>query len=49
MTKKVVLIGSLDTKGAEFRYVKEVVESLGVHQGWLPKIPQAGPSLPATG
>ncbi|GED71698.1 hypothetical protein BRE01_54000 [Brevibacillus reuszeri] len=30
MTKKVVLIGSLDTKGAEFRYVKEVVESLGV-------------------
>ncbi|GIO05846.1 hypothetical protein J31TS6_18740 [Brevibacillus reuszeri] len=30
MTKKAVLIGSLDTKGAEFRFVRDMVESLGV-------------------
>lgn len=30
MIKKAVLVGALDTKGAEFRYVKEMIESLGV-------------------
>ncbi|RNB86521.1 UPF0261 family protein [Brevibacillus nitrificans] len=30
MSKKAVLVGALDTKGVEFRYVKELLESLGV-------------------
>ena len=30
MNKKAVLVGSLDTKGAEFKYVKDKLESLGV-------------------
>ena len=31
MTKTVVLIGSLDTKGAEFAFVKELIEREGLH------------------
>lgn len=30
MTKKAILVGSLDTKGEEFRFVKEVIERSGV-------------------
>lgn len=31
MSKKAVLVGALDTKGVEFSYVKELLESLGVN------------------
>lgn len=30
MSKKAVLVGALDTKGVEFGYVKDLLESLGV-------------------
>lgn len=30
MTKKVALVGTLDTKGEEFRYVKDIIESNGL-------------------
>lgn len=30
MSKKVVVVGTLDTKGAEFKFVKDVIESQGV-------------------
>jgi uncharacterized protein (UPF0261 family) len=30
MNKKAVLVGSLDTKGPEFKYVKDILESLGL-------------------
>lgn len=30
MAKKVIILGTLDTKGQEFQYIKELIESLGV-------------------
>ncbi|WP_160723145.1 Tm-1-like ATP-binding domain-containing protein [Bacillus sp. USDA818B3_A] len=52
MTKKVVLVGSLDTKGIEFQYVKDALEKLGIETlvvdvGVLDK-PAFNPDIPSS-
>ncbi|PLS08422.1 Tm-1-like ATP-binding domain-containing protein [Neobacillus cucumis] len=52
MTQKVVLVGSLDTKGIEFKYIKDALEKLGIETlvvdvGVLNK-PAFNPDIPSS-
>ena len=31
MTKNILLVGALDTKGAEYAFVKQLIEQAGIH------------------